>query len=470
MKVLSPYAKLMAMKGSAVNSMIQNPPSSFARPFYLIICILILSSLAAAQNITGTVTNATTGKPSVGDQVTLLSLSQGMQEIASTKSDARGHFSFAAPPDTDAPHMVRATHEGVNYYPPGGPLMPGRITAELTVYDSAKKLDGLSETVEVDRYQSDGKQLEGMALYAIRNQSQPPRTVADDKRTFEISLPAGAEMESAQAKAPGGQPIAVEVSPTAERNHYAFNYPLRPGETQFEVSYHLPYSGEASIAPEPLANIQHFVVVTPRSMRFTPKNPQQFQSITDNSGAVIMVATDVKPGQDLSFGITGTGILQAEGQQGAQGRSNASGAGIGGSRSPANDSRPGGGLGAPIDAPDPLHEYRAVILGAFALVLVMGGGYAISKSNVWPHPATAAGGSAGWAADGLAASTNFPNYNRPAPAQHRRNALLLEAMKEELFQLEIDRQQGRISSEEYAEAQAALDETIKRALARSKAD
>ena len=48
-----------------------------------------------------------------------------------------------------------------------------------------------------------------------------------------------------------------------------------------------------------------------------------------------------------------------------------------------------------------------------------------------------------------------------------RNALLLEAMKEELFQLEIDRQQGKITPEEYAKAKAALDETIKRALARS---
>ncbi len=39
-------------------------------------------------------------------------------------------------------------------------------------------------------------------------------------------------------------------------------------------------------------------------------------------------------------------------------------------------------------------------------------------------------------------------------------------MKEELFQLEIDRQQGKISPDEYTTAKAALDETIKRALAR----
>ena len=69
-----------------------------------------------AQNITGTVTNGTTGKPAAGDDVTLLSLSQGMQEIGSTKSDAQGKFSLPAPAD-QAPHMVRVTHGGVNYFP-----------------------------------------------------------------------------------------------------------------------------------------------------------------------------------------------------------------------------------------------------------------------------------------------------------------------------------------------------------------
>jgi hypothetical protein len=425
----------------------------------------MLSSLAAAQNITGTVTNATTGKPSAGDEVTLLSLSQGMQEIASTKSDASGHFSFAAPADANAPHMVRATHDGVNYFPSGGPLMPGATTAELTVYDSAKKLDGLSQTVEVDRYQTDGKQLQGITLYAIRNQSQPPRTLADDKRTFEIVLPDGAEVESAQAKGPGGQPIAVELSPGSQKNHYAFNYPLRPGETQFQVSYHMPYGGEASISPKPLADVQHFVVMTPKGMTFTPKNPQQFQSMPDETGAGIMVVTNVKPGQDLGFRIAGAGIFQAEGQQGAQGGGEAGGGAMGGQQAAASDNRPGGGLGAPVDAPDPLHEYRAIILGAFALVLVMGGAYVISKSNMQPVPALSprAGDKVGAPVHPL----DFAGAEEPL-APRDRNALLLEAMKEELFQLEIDRQQGKVTPDEYAKAKAALDETIKRALARSK--
>jgi hypothetical protein len=431
----------------------------------MLVLVAIVSVVATAQTITGTVTNGTTGKPAAGDEVTLLSLSRGMQEVGSTKADAQGHFSFAAPADSNAPHMVRATHEGVNYFPQGGPLMPGATTAALTVYDSAKKIDGMSQTVEVDRYQSDGKQLQGITLYAIRNQSQPPRSLANDKGTFEIVLPDGAELESAQAKGPGGQPIAVEASPASQKNHYAFAYPLRPGETQFQVAYHMPYSGEASLSPKPLGEVQHFVVMTPKGMMFTPKNPQQFQSMPDDSGSSIMVVTNVKPGQDLSFRIAGTGIFQAEGQQGAQGGGEAGGGAMGGGQAAARDNRPGGGLGAPIDAPDPLHDYRAVILGVFALVLVMGGAYVVSKSNARPVPAMspASGDKGGTPSLGI---DSIPS--RAVELTRDRNAVLLEAMKEELFQLEVDRQQSKISPEEYAKAKAALDETIRRALARGK--
>ena len=132
---------------------------------------------------------------------------------------------------------------------------------------------------------------------------------------------------------------------------------------------------------------------------------------------------------------------------------------MGGSKAAANDNRPGGGLGAPIDAPDPLHEYRAFILGAFALVLVMGGAWVVSKSNVQLHPASAAASASG--------AADLADYIEQPASPRDRNPLLLEAMKEEIFQLEVDRQQGKVTPEEYAKAKAALDETMKRALARS---
>jgi len=44
---------------------------------------------------------------------------------------------------------------------------------------------------------------------------------------------------------------------------------------------------------------------------------------------------------------------------------------------------------------------------------------------------------------------------------------LLDALKEELFQLELERHQGKISAEEYEKAKTALDTTIARAAKRA---
>ena len=100
-----------------------------------------------------------------------------------------------------------------------------------------------------------------------------------------------------------------------------------------------------------------------------------------------------------------------------------------GRQAAANDNRPGGGLGAPIDAPDPLHDYRAYILGAFALVLVMGGSTWFRSRMPSRHPAVGSRRIARW---GRCRSRRLHGTGWPP---RDRNALLLEAMKEELFQL-----------------------------------
>jgi len=46
------------------------------------------------------------------------------------------------------------------------------------------------------------------------------------------------------------------------------------------------------------------------------------------------------------------------------------------------------------------------------------------------------------------------------------SAALLEALKEELFQLEMEHKQGQISDQEYAKAKSALDQTLARAIKR----
>jgi hypothetical protein len=44
--------------------------------------------------------------------------------------------------------------------------------------------------------------------------------------------------------------------------------------------------------------------------------------------------------------------------------------------------------------------------------------------------------------------------------------MILAALKEEIFELELEHKQGRISQAEYDKAKAALDATLERALKR----
>lgn len=408
------------------------------------VAVLLVGSFASAQTVTGTVTNGTTNKPSAGDDVVLLSLSQGMQEADRTKTDAKGHFSLKLD-DVGSPHLIRAIHQGVTYH---RMAPPGTTSVEVQVYDTAKKVEGLSVTADVMRFQAQANELQGVRLFAVNNQSNPPRTQMDEP-SFEFYLPDGAQVDEAMAMTAGGQPINSSAVPQKEKNRYGFIFPLRPGETQFQVAFHMPYNGTTSINPRALYGAQHFVVMLPKTMQFKAGAGTAFQSMQDpqQSDAIVEVASNTSVGQPLDYSISGTGAL-TEGNGGEQQVTS-------GGPTVAADSRPGGGLGPPIDAPDPLERYRWYILGGFALVLIAGAVYITRRSQ-------------------RAAMADFGSVEiaaiEPAPVPQTkpsdRTAVLLEALKEELFQLEVEHKQGRISQSEYEKAKAALDQTLERALKR----
>ena len=104
---LQPAAQVLApaKAGSGLVKTARRHDRGRALTHFFALLMVLLPAVVFAQSITGTVTNGTTGKPAVGDDVTLIALSQGMQEVGSTKTDAQGKFSFPAPADR-APHMV----------------------------------------------------------------------------------------------------------------------------------------------------------------------------------------------------------------------------------------------------------------------------------------------------------------------------------------------------------------------------
>jgi hypothetical protein len=326
---------------------------------------------------------------------------------------------------------------------------PGTTRIELQIYDSAAKLDGISTAVQIVRVQSEGGPLQVMELYAVQNQSQPPRTLAGS-RTYEIGLPDGATLVQAAARSPNGQPINLNPAPVAgTKGIFALDFPLRPGETQFEVAYQLPYGGLATLHPRLLHDVQHFVAIVPKSMKFTAAEGTAFSPMPDPGNTEIEVITNAKAGKPVAFTVSSTSLLTPD-----SGGDNTAGPAQG----PAMGDGPGGGLGKPIDSPDPLSRYRWPLLALLSLILVGGGCY-IARHEPAAEPTLAIEPRVGPVPPTRQTATKTPSAS---PAN------LLATLKEEMFQLEVERQQGRLSDTEYAEAKAALDLTLQRALQRAR--
>ncbi len=429
--------------------------------------ILLLATLASAQTLTGTVQNSTTNKPAAGDEVVLLKLGQGMEEAGRTKADAQGRFTFKLE-DAQSPHLVRAIHQDVTYH---RMAPPGTTSVELEVYDVGKKIDGIAVVADIMRIQDATQgQLEIVREFFVQNNSKPPRTQMNE-HNLEFYIPSGAQIieDSASATTENGNPLKSAPVPEGEKNRYSFIFPLRPGLTRFEVAYQLPYSGSANLDPKSVYPLEHFGVMIPKAMQFTAANAAAgFKSgpYPNEPNATLDVASNTTAGQNLAFKISGEGTLeesQAGGAQGqGQGEQSSEGApSAGGAQA---TSRPGGGLGPPIDAPDPLQKYRWQILGGIAAALVIGGVYVAvrqqSAARTLARHAPVSSSSANMMEDDYApAETNPRTTARPT-------SMLLEGLKEELFQLEVERRQGQISQAEYEKAKSALDQTLERALKR----
>jgi hypothetical protein len=420
----------------------------------LICFTLLLTSLASAQTLTGRVKNSTTGKPAAGDDVVLLSLGQGMEEAGRTKTDAKGNFSFKL--DAQGPHLVRVIHQEVTYH---HMAPPGTTSVDVDVYDVGKKIDGISVVADIMRVQAEQGQLEIMRQFAVQNSSNPPRTQMNE-RNLEFYVPEGAQIIESSAMTEGGNPLnSAPVPEDDKKTRYAFLFPLRPGTTQFEVAYQLPYTGSANIDPKSIYPLEHFVAMLPKAMQFSaaPGTNYELKDYPRQPDANVEVASGIKLGQPLAFKISGAGTLASgETEEGGQPSQ---------SSSAQPESRPGGGLGPPIDAAPPLQKYQWWILGGFAAALVIGGIFIASRQQAANRAAQFIGKGLPTLEDEDYDAAETPA--RPQPVAPRAgSALLLEALKEELFQLEVERQQGRISHQEYETAKSALDQTLQRALKR----
>jgi hypothetical protein len=197
------------------------------------------SWLLAHASVDGTVMNATSGKPQPSVIVTLVQPSErGMETIASMKSDAQGKFKF----DKDfpaGPALLQAIYQGVTY---SQILKPGEPTTDVHVkiYDTTAKPGVANVSQHMILIEPGATSLDIGETFLVENESAT--TFLDPvKGSVQFYLPEAAGGKAkVEINAPGGMPIKRAAEKTAVKNVYKVAYPVKPGESRFDVSYSLP--------------------------------------------------------------------------------------------------------------------------------------------------------------------------------------------------------------------------------------
>jgi hypothetical protein len=202
---------------------------------FAFICICSQPIFAAVD---GTIINRTTGQPSPGTIVSLVQPGQGgMQTLASVKTDAEGKFRFDR--DLQGPTLVQAFFGGVFYnkmIPPGTPSNG----LEVDVFNSTNK-PGVAKISQHFIVLQPGPS-EMAVSEGILFQGDPRLTYSDPVNgSFHFYLPAEAQGKvNVTINAAGGMPIQRPAEKTKQANVYKIDYPIKPGETRFDLNYTVP--------------------------------------------------------------------------------------------------------------------------------------------------------------------------------------------------------------------------------------
>jgi len=251
-------------------------------------------------------------------------------------------------------------------------------------------------------------------------------------------------------------PVPATATPVGDPGHYTFLFPIRPGDTKFGVFLTIPYTGSYKFEPRLTTPTSTLAVVLPLSMKLTPGPSTSYTTSHEAPDRQTYVAQNAVPSQPLSFTLSGTGELPADPQQG-QGQQQPPASANGQPLPETQNTMPGRGLQNPLDPEgtrDPWAKYKYWILGGLALLLAVAAGILLRKPSATVNST-------------LPDRDLYPPTPSVAPSSHR--DLLLQTLKEELFALETDHLQNRISEADYLQQKAALETVLRRALNRASA-
>ena len=445
-------------------------PSVLVRISAVAILACCASLIASAGTLQGTVRNGTTGQAAAGVDVILIQLQGGMQPVGNTKTDAQGHFEFTNAQIGASPMLVRAVYRGVNYHEP---VPPGKTSADIQVFEPTDKAGTFAIPARAVILQPNGSDLLVGEEYSIENKTQPPMAYFHQNGSFVFALPDGAELSQVSASGASGMPV-VQGTIDKGKGLEAIDFPFRPGESNVRVSYKVPYAGnETKLRISSPYAVARLAVFAPPGVTVTGDG---FTAAGQEQGFNAYMRESVAANTPLFVKVSGTAPMQSSSQGGGGGGgggTSASGrAGSAGSQDPSVNSRAeSGGDAATATAttiPARLDSLKWILVGGFAAIFALGFVYLLRRPQV---AAATAGGTVTDAYDASgpkraakskSSSTSVSASAATVAAEVDREVRgSLDELKDSLFRLELRRQAGTISEEDYARERERIDATLR---------
>ncbi len=412
---------------------------------------LLVASAASAGTLSGTVINRTTGKPEPHIPLTLMSPTQGMRDLGSAQSDAQGRFTVTNDTIGTAPILIRATFHDVSFntFAP-----PGRPEVEVEIFDISSDPKTITVPSHIVIFQPQGDKLIGAEEYTVDNASQPPVAFFRTEGNFEFAIPEKGTLGQVTTSTSMGMPV-TQASIDHGKGRFAIAYPFRPGQTNVRLSYELPYGGNAATLrlPATYAGVKLLVVVPPG---VTP-TADGLTSAGQEQGMMVYTHEPLAAKAVLSVSLSGVGSVPSDAQGSAE-------------SGQEGNSRTGGQ--EVIATPSRIDDIKWFLFAGLAALFAMGALLLSRKQVVMaegeeeeaaarPAPAkptkkdkkkkTAA-------APAPAAAGNSQNH---AAAVEQHVMASVDSLKDEVFRLELRRQAGTISNEDYSREKARIDKLLR---------
>jgi hypothetical protein len=204
-----------------------------------------MSCAPALAAISGNVVNGSTGELVPGAVIRLYEMGpNGPAEAARARAGPRGEFAIDR--EVAGPRFLRTVFDGVAYdcaLPMGPP--EGGVT--LVVYRSSKDPAAArlaSHTVSAER--AAGRTIVHERYIYVNEGTTTWNDPRDGTLRFHVPPAAGGEI-AVQATPPGGAPLEQAAEKGPQPGTWRVPYPVRPGETRFDVRYSVPQEVAAAL-------------------------------------------------------------------------------------------------------------------------------------------------------------------------------------------------------------------------------